>query len=70
MFTHRWHGLYYYFMRIGDASSSKFNVPGSIFNLPPYDERKNHLNSFLLLPTEGIEPGPPAQQASMLSITP
>ena len=34
--------------------------------------RKNHLNiaTFLHMPTAGIEPGPPAQQAVALSITP
>ena len=49
-----------------------FLVSGSILILPPYAEReKNHLNiATFLLPMAGIEPGPPAQQASALFITP
>ena len=53
-------------------------VSGSIFSLDlkPYAEREKKLlqikyHTFnLLLTTAGIKPGPPAQQASLLSITP
>ena len=41
------------------------------FFLPPYAERENPSEyCTFLLPTAGIKPGPPAQQASALSITP
>ena len=49
---------------------SNFFVSGSIFNLPPYAERNITLNSFVVCRMGGIEPWPPAQQASMLTITP
>ena len=39
------------------------------FILPPYAEKPFEFCD-LLMPTAGIEPGPPAQQATALSITP
>ena len=56
----------------GDTRSRNFFMPGSIFSTYHLPPEKNHLNIaiYLLLPTAGIEPGPPAQQASALSITP
>ena len=41
------------------------------FTLPPNAKKKtSEYSNFLLLPTAGIKPGSPAQQASVLSITP
>ena len=56
-----------------DARSRNFLESGSILFLPPYAEREKNPSEycdFLLLPTARIEPGPPSQQASALSITP
>ena len=60
-----------YFLLHGDARSRNFLMSGTIFILPPYAEI-NDLNiaTFCFLPTAGIEPMPPAQQESKLSITP
>ena len=51
-----------------DARSRNFSCLAPFFKLPPQAERGKE--NLLLLPTEGIEPRPPAQQASALSITP
>ena len=40
------------------------------FILPPYAEKSSEYCDFLLLLTAGIEPGPPAEQATALSISP
>ena len=44
------------------------------FNPTTYAEREKkpseYCNCFCIKPTAGIEPGPPAQQGSVLSITP
>ena len=54
----------------GEARSRKYLVPGSVFFiLPPYAEKPSEYCD-LPMPTAGIEPGPPAQQATALSITP
>ena len=63
------------FSQHGDARSRNFLVSGYIFGQPTtlcLEGEKNHLNiaTVLLLLTAGIRPGPPAQQASALSITP
>ena len=42
----------------------------ALFFLPPLAERKPSKYCTLLLLTAGIKPGPPGQQANMLSITP
>ena len=43
-------------------------------DLPPYVEKENKpsefLQTFLLMPTVGLKPRPPVQQASALSIAP
>ena len=61
--------FYVYYMEMLDHS---ILVSGSIsFKLPPYTEREKPSEyCTLLLWTAGIKPGPPAQQASALSITP
>ena len=52
-------GQFYYFQFIlhGDARSLKLIVSGTISNLPPYAERKIHLNSFLLYRRRESNPG-------------
>ena len=55
---------YYHFYLRGYARARNFVMSGSIFILISYTREKNHLDK------AGIEPGLPAPQASMLSITP
>ena len=65
--------LLLYFLLHWDARSRNILMSGSIFILPPYAEREkkpSEYGNFLHVPTGGIEPGPPAQQANGLSITP
>ena len=57
------------FLLYGDARSCNYLVPGSVFILPPYAEKPSEYCD-LLMPMAGIEPGPPAQQATALSISP
>ena len=56
------------YMETLDPANLSSLAPFSNYHLMPRE--KTHLNCFLLLPTVGIEPRLPAQQASTLSITP
>ena len=61
------------FLINGDARSRNFSCLTPFFNLPLYaqkGEKTSEYSIFLLLPTAGIKPELPAQQASALSITP
>ena len=61
------------FLLNGDARSRNFSCLTPFFNLPLYaqkGEKTSNYSIFLLLPTAGIKPELPAQQASALSITP
>ena len=60
------------FLPQGDAKSRKFSgIWLHFFNLQPDPEKKtSEYCNYLLLPTAGIKPGPPAQQASELFFTP
>ena len=65
-------GIFYYYHLNGDTRSCNFSCQDPFFKLPPYAEREkkpSENNNFLPLPTAGIKPGPPVQQASALSIT-
>ena len=56
------------YMETLDPANLSCLAPFSNYHLMPRE--KNHLNCFLILPTVGIEPRLPVQQASTLSITP
>ena len=59
-----YHTSHLYYVRPVDGVASL-----APFILPPYAEKSSEYCDFLLLPTAGIEPGPPAQQATAPFIT-